>query len=332
MTSRIDLLSVSSMTRRSTPTPSPGGRRQPVLERAHVILVHRVRFLVALRAFLQLLLEAIALLDRIVQLAERVGDLHLADVQLEPLDGVGIARPLLRQRRHFGWEVVHEGRLDERFLDQRLEDRRRDLPRPELRVDGDAEASPRGPSPSRDRADRIRPPGCPSFFDAASAAACRSDTRANGARSEIVSPSNCTSSLPVADSRDEPNQLFGHRHQVLIVAVGLIELEHRELGIVPRRDPLVPEIAVDLVHALEPADDQPLQIELRRDAQKQIDVERVVMRAKRPRHRAAGDRLHHRRLDLEISAAVEKFPQRRRATLLRTWNTSRASGLTIRSR
>ena len=79
----------------------------------------------------------------------------------------------------------------------------------------------------------------------------------------------------------------------------------------PRRDAFVPEIAVDLVHALEAADDEALQIQLRRDAQEQIDVERVVVRAERPRHRAAGDRLHHRRLDFEIAAGVEELAQRR---------------------
>ena len=49
MTSRIDGLLVSSITRRSMPTPSPAGRRQAVLERADVVLVHRVRFEVAAR-------------------------------------------------------------------------------------------------------------------------------------------------------------------------------------------------------------------------------------------------------------------------------------------
>ena len=80
------------------------------------------------------------------------------------------------------------------------------------------------------------------------------------------------------------------------------------------------------------ADDEPLQVQLGRDAQKQIDIERVVMRAERPRHRAAGNRLHHRRLDLEVSARVEKLAAAPTSALLRTWNTSRASGLTMRSR
>ncbi len=60
-------------------------------------------------------------------------------------------------------------------------------------------------------------------------------------------------------------QLLRQLHQVVVVGVGLIELQHGELGIVLGRDALVPEVAVDLVHALEPADQQPLEIELGRD-------------------------------------------------------------------
>ena len=104
--------------------------------------------------------------------------------------------------------------------------------------------------------------------------------------------------------------LLGQRHQLTILAVGLVELEHRELGVVLRGDPLVAEVAVDLVDPLETADRQPLEIQLRRDAQEQVHVERVVMRHERPRQRAAGNRLHHRRLDLEIAAAVQKGANR----------------------
>ena len=107
-------------------------------------------------------------------------------------------------------------------------------------------------------------------------------------------------------ARDGREHLLGHVHQLAVLAVGLVELEHRELGVVLRRDPLVPEVAVDLVDALQAADDQPLQVQLRRDAQEELHVERVVMRHERPRQRAAGDRLHHRRLDLEVAAGVQE--------------------------
>ena len=112
-------------------------------------------------------------------------------------------------------------------------------------------------------------------------------------------------------ARDGREQLLGHRHQRLVVGVRLVELHHRELGVVLRRDPLVPEVAVDLEHPLDAADGQPLQIELGRDAQVEIHVERVVMRHERPRQRAAGDRLHHRRLDLEVAARGHELANRR---------------------
>ena len=105
--------------------------------------------------------------------------------------------------------------------------------------------------------------------------------------------------------------LLGQRHQLLVVGVGLIELEHRELGIVLRRHALVPEVARELVDPLDPADDQPLQVQLGRDAQEEIHVERVVVRDERPRGGAARDRLHHRRFDFEKSARVEEAPNRR---------------------
>jgi hypothetical protein len=72
----------------------------------------------------------------------------------------------------------------------------------------------------------------------------------------------------------------------------------------------VAEVAVDFVDAIESADDQPLEIKFGRDAQIQIHVERVVMGHERPRHRAAGDGLHHRRFDLDESVRIECAPHR----------------------
>ena len=68
-------------------------------------------------------------------------------------------------------------------------------------------------------------------------------------------------------------QLFVHFHQVAIVAVGLVEFQHGEFGVVLRRDAFIPEIPVDLVHPVKSADRQPFQIELRRDTQIKIDVQ-----------------------------------------------------------
>ena len=116
--------------------------------------------------------------------------------------------------------------------------------------------------------------------------------------------------MPQHALRDVAQQRLGEVHQVAVVRVRLVELEHRELGVVPRRDAFVAEVAVDLEHLLEAADDQPLQVQLGRDAQVQLHVERVVMRDERPRRGAARDRMHHRRLDFEVAARDEELADR----------------------
>ena len=134
-------------------------------------------------------------------------------------------------------------------------------------------------------------------------------TRRKGRANESGRPRY--SSRPSARDGGGPrHQLLGHRHHVAAVEVRGVELEHRELGVVHRRDPLVPEVAVDLVDSLEAAHHQPLQVQLRGDAQEQIHPERVVVRDERPRHGPAGDRLHHRGFDLDVAALVEEAPHR----------------------
>ncbi len=119
-------------------------------------------------------------------------------------------------------------------------------------------------------------------------------------------PLNSVTVVPFTSLRDERHQVFGDLHQVVVVRVGLVELEHRELGVVLRAHALVAEVAIDLVDAVESADDKALEIKLRRDAQEQILVERVVVGAEGPRRRAAGDLLHHRRFDFQVAALVEE--------------------------
>ena len=158
------------------------------------------------------------------------------------------------------------------------------------------------------------------------------DRHAPERRAEVVSLALVLDAARTEHRVGEPlEHALDEVHEIAVVGVRLVELEHRELGVVPRRQPLVAEIAVDLVHALEAADDQPLEIELRRDAQVHVDVERVVMRQERPRDRAAGDRLHHRRLDLEEVERIEEAAQVLHDPRCASRNTSRLSSLTIRS-
>src|SRR3954470_3412923 len=61
------------------PDADPTGRRHAVLEREQEALVERLGLLVAGGRMAALLLEAAALVVRVVELGERVADLHAAD-------------------------------------------------------------------------------------------------------------------------------------------------------------------------------------------------------------------------------------------------------------
>ncbi len=104
--------------------------------------------------------------------------------------------------------------------------------------------------------------------------------------------------------RDERFNSFHHRRVIAERAVGF---EHREFGIVPAREAFVAEVFPDLKQPVDAADEQPLVIKLQRDAQIKFAAERVVKGLERLRRRAAGNRLHRRRLDLDVAARVKKL-------------------------
>ncbi len=138
-------------------------------------------------------------------------------------------------------------------------------------------------------------------------------------------------SLLGADGRaDGVHQPLGPVGHDLPVGVRLVPLEHRELGVVLGREALVAEVLADLVDPLQPAHDQPLEVQLGRDPQVHRAVERVVVRRERPRQRAAVDRLQDRRLDLDEALVVEEAADRG-DDLARVMKSSRVSSLAIRS-
>ncbi|MBW2159144.1 MAG: hypothetical protein JRH14_04135 [Deltaproteobacteria bacterium] len=75
-------------------------------------------------------------------------------------------------------------------------------------------------------------------------------------------------------------------------------------------DALVAECSADLVHAVEPADEQPFEIELWGDTQDELQVEGVVVRIKRLGRGATADRMKQWRLDLEETEDVEEAAKR----------------------
>ncbi len=77
------------------------------------------------------------------------------------------------------------------------------------------------------------------------------------------------------------------------------------------RHPLVAEELAELVDVLEAADDRPLQVQLGRDPQEEVAVERVVVGLERARRCAAGHPLQDRRFHLDVAALVEVVADRR---------------------
>src|SRR5690606_26307178 len=99
--------------------------------------------------------------------------------------------------------------------------------------------------------------------------------------------------------RHVADHALGQVHHLDVGGVGLVQLEHGELGVVPGGHALVAEVAVDLVHPLQAADHQAPEVAHGCDAQVKVYVSRVVVRDGAPGRGAAGDVTQHRRLDLK---------------------------------
>ena len=97
---------------------------------------------------------------------------------------------------------------------------------------------------------------------------------------------------------EELEQLLDQGQHVVVVSVGPIELHLRKLGIVSPVQTFVAEVLADFEDLLQPADDQPLQVQLVGNPHEHLLFEHVVERLKRPRRGPAVNRLQDWRFDL----------------------------------
>ena len=135
--------------------------------------------------------------------------------------------------------------------------------------------------------------------------------RGHGSARSMRSPrSSSTVSPSTRGARRGDDEALGELHHVVVVGERLVRLEHRELGVVAGVDAFVAEHATDLEHALEAAHDEPLQVQLGRDAEVEVDVERVVVGDERARGGAAELVPEHGRLDLDEARVGELAAER----------------------
>ena len=115
----------------------------------------------------------------------------------------------------------------------------------------------------------------------------------------------------LADRLDRvADTFFGEVHHRAVIAVRLIDFEHREFGVVRLVDALVAVDAAHLVDTLDAADHQTLEVQFECDTQREIDVERIVVRRKRSGGCTAGDAVQRRAFDLDKLFGVQRLADR----------------------
>ena len=112
---------------------------------------------------------------------------------------------------------------------------------------------------------------------------------------------------PVGGLRGVLDQLAAAVDPHVVIRVGLVGLQQRELRVVAEVHTLVAECPAQLEDPLDAADAQPLEVQLRRDAQVQVEVVGVDVGEERPGVGAAVDLLQDRRLDLQKALADQGF-------------------------
>ena len=103
------------------------------------------------------------------------------------------------------------------------------------------------------------------------------------------------------------DELLGEHAHRDVVVVGVVDLERGELRVVRGVGALVAELPPELEDLLHAADDEPLEVQLGRDAQRQLEVVGVDVGLERAGVRPAVHQLEDRRLDLDVAAVLQRL-------------------------
>ena len=244
------------------------------------------------------------LVDGVVELGEGVAHLTAADEQLEPLGEAGVLGGALGQGGDIHRVHGDEGGLDELLLHLLVE------------------ALIQGVAPGVLRA---RPCSTPTDLAAATASASSVMAMKSTPRYSLTASAMVIRGQPGVRSIFSPchvhligaqdllggggEQVLEQVHHVVEVGVGLVELHGGELRVVLGVHALVAEDAADLIHPLQAADDEPLQVQLGGDAHVHVDVQGVVVGDEGAGGGAAGDGVQHGGLHLHVAPAIQEGPQ-----------------------
>ena len=203
----------------------------------------------------RLVLEHLALHERVVLLRVGGRDLHAADDELEHIERAGILLVDLGQRAQFPRQIEYKGRLDQARLDALGEDLVGDLEVLPVWFDLQAQLLGRGDllrlaAAEPLRIARLRDEQILVFHLAPRAAEV--DHLAARRVRDLAGTEHVTA--------QDGEQVLDQRHHAPVIGVGLVDLQHGELRIVLPREALVAEIAADLEHPVPAADQHALEV------------------------------------------------------------------------
>ena len=273
-------------------------RRHADLERVEEVLIGVVRLLVARGKCLFLRLEALSLIDRVIELGVRVAHFPAVHVHLEAENLARMLRILLRERGDLDRMTCDKCRLNQLVLDKCVEEQVQDVADLVSLLELDIVLLRHG-ARLIERLDLIEVDAAVLLYGL-----CHRHLRERLAEVDFISL--------VDDLRravdllaDRAVHVLSKLHHAVVIRVRLIELHQRELRIVLHVEAFISEDAADLVDSLKSADDQSLQVELQGNAELLVLVERIKMRDERTRGRAARVVDKHRRLDFHEIPRVE---------------------------
>ncbi len=309
---------MSSITSRSIPTPTPPVGGMPCSSASRNSSSWGWVSSSPASASRALGLEALALLVGVGQLGERVGDLHAPGKRLPALGETLLGAMRARERRQLDRVVEHERGLDQLRLHELGEQVVGEL-RPGEPLGGHAQVA------LGDGRHELGGLAQHTQVDAGGLAHRVGEAHSPPRRPEVQ----------LALVADRGGRARHHRLQacglVAVVGVGLIPLDHRELGVVLGGEALVAEVLAELVHALQTTHDQALEVQLGGDPQVQLAIQGVVVGRERTCHGAAVERLQARASRPPGSPLPSRYARTAETMRARSANSLRASSFAIRS-
>ena len=246
-------------------------------------------------------MEALLLIDRVVELGICVGQFLTIDHQFEALGQGRIIPVLLRQRTHLNGIIRDERGLNKGALAKFAEDLVDKFAFAHRFVDLHLQFFADGAYFVFVLAGKVVARLFADGFEDRQAAVRRFETNGLAVDNRFRRAVN--------RNADALKQTFGEAHHPIVIFILDVELHTRKLGVVVLVHTLVAEVLANFVDAFEAADYESLQIKFGSDTQIQIDVERVVVRDERPRTGAARDRLQDGRFYLRVARFIECVAQ-----------------------